>query len=123
MCRSQELRMRAMLIAFGLIAALVPSRADTLDTPSYSITIEGCAEYAVTCDDVRYVGTSKKTGKSITLIGRTVHTIGADGVTPSHLLGYEFKNGNTTYFVGEDGELLMTRGSRVLVEEKGVWDW
>ena len=112
---------RAILLAIGLIAAASVSRADMLETPSYRITIGSrCSEGDVTCDDVTYVGVSKKTGATIKLTGRTVHAIGADGVTPSHFLGYEFKNGKTTYFVGWD-ELIVTRGSKVLVYETGVW--
>ena len=45
-----------------------------------------------------------------------------DEITPAHFLGYEFKNGRTTYFIGEDGELRVTRGSKVLVEERGTWN-
>ena len=115
--------MRAPLVAIALILAAAGSSADTLTTPSYKITIIGCGEYVVSCDTVKYIGVSRKTGKSITLTGRTVHTTGADGVTPSHFLGYEFKSGSTTYFVGEDGELRVTRGSKILVQETGVWKY
>jgi hypothetical protein len=93
-----------------------------LETPSYKIRIQGCNEYEVTCDSVTYIGISKQSSKSITLTGTTVHTIGADGVTPSHFLAYMFKNGSTTYFVGDDGKLLVTTASNVLVEEQGVWE-
>src|ERR1017187_3892386 len=103
--------MRAPPIAIALVLAAASSLAGTLTTPSYKITVVGCDEYVVSCDTVRYVGVSKKTGKSIALTGRTVHTTGPDGVTPAHFLGYEFKNGRTTYFVGEDGELRVTQGS------------
>jgi hypothetical protein len=72
---------------------------------------------------VRYKAVSRKSGKSIALTGTTVHTIGADGVTPSRFLGYMFKNGKTIYFVGDDGELRVTRGSKVLVQETGIWRW
>ena len=113
--------MRVPLVTIALHSAL-SAPASTLTTPSYKIAVEvRCPEYNVTCDDVRYVGISRKSGKSITLTGRTVHTIGVDGITPSHFLGYEFKNGSTTYFVGEDGELRVTRGSKILVQETGVW--
>ena len=116
--------MRAPLLAIALISAAISSSAGLLTTPSYKITVEvRCPEGSVTCDDVRYVGVSRKIGKSITLTGRTVHTTGADGITPSHFLGYEFKSGRTTYFVGEDGELRVTRGSKILVQETGVWKW
>lgn len=115
--------MRASLFAIVLLSAL-GAPASTLTTPSYRITIEvRCPEYNVACDDVRYVGVSRKSGKSITLIGREVHAFGADGVTSSHFLGYEFRNGSTTYFVGEDGELRVTSGSKILVQETGVWKW
>jgi len=113
--------MRAVFIAILLTAAVSTVRAEVLDTPSYKITIKGCDEYVVSCDTVKYVGVSKKIGKSIVLTGRTVHTLGPDGVTPAHFLGYEFRNGRTVYFVSNDGELRITRGSRVLVEEHGVW--
>jgi hypothetical protein len=113
--------MSAPLLAIVLILAAASSLADTLTTPSYKITIVGCDEYVVSCDTVKYVGVSRKTGKSIALTGRTVHTTGADGVTPSRFLGYEFKNGRTTYFVGEEGELRVTQDSKILIEERGTW--
>lgn len=117
--------MKLSIFSIVLILAATSLRAastNTLTTPSYKITVKVCCpEYNVTCDDVRYVGISLKSGKSIALIGRTVHTIGPDGVTPAHFLGYEFKSGKTTYFVGEGGELRVTQGMKVLVEEHGTW--
>lgn len=102
-------------------AVILAAQTNTLDTPTCRITIRGCDEYVVSCDTVEYVSVSKKSGESIVLIGRTVHTIGADGVTPTRFLGYEFKNGGTKYFVSQAGELQVTRGSKVLLEEQGVW--
>ena len=117
--------MRATLFAIALFLLTAVSRAstlETLETPSYKITIESrCPEGFVTCDDVKYVGVSKKTGKSITLIGKTVHAIGADAVTPAHFLGYVFKNGSTTYFVSDDGEISVKQGKEILVQETGAW--
>jgi hypothetical protein len=113
--------MSAPLLAIVLIFAAASSLADTLTTASYKITIVDCDEYVVSCDTVKYTGVNKKTGKRIALTGRTVHTTGADGVTPSRFLGYEFKNGRTIYFVGGDGELRVTQGSKILVEERGTW--
>jgi hypothetical protein len=115
---------RALLVAATLVSVSVPALAttQTLTTASYKITIEvRCPEGDVTCDNVKYIGVSRKSGKSITLTGKTVHTTGADGVTPSRFLGYEFKSEGTKYFVGENGELRITRGSKVLVHETGEW--
>jgi hypothetical protein len=118
------MKLSAFLTAIALFAVPVGLSASTLTTPSYKITIEvRCPEYYVTCEDVIYRAVNRKSGKSITLRGTTVHSIGADGVTPSAFLGYTFKNGKTKYFVGEDGELRVTRGSKVLVEETGTWRW
>ena len=70
-----------------------------------------------------YTGTSKKTGKSIKLRGKTLHTLCADGVTPCRFLGYEFRKGSVYYRVMEDGSLLVMQGKKILVEETGEWDW
>lgn len=119
--------MKATILAMALIAAIPASRASTLgtlETRSYKITVEWrCPEGWVTCDDVKFVNIRKKTGKSIILTGKTVHTMGADGVTPSRFLSYIFKKGRTTYFVSEDGQFCVTRSSKVLVDETGAWKW
>jgi len=114
------LSMKAML-AILFVGMTAASQDEILDTPNYTITIKGCDEYVVSCDNVKYKGVNKKNGKSITLTGRTVHSTGADGITPSQFLGYEFTNCETIYFVGADGELLVTRGTNVLVDERGIW--
>jgi hypothetical protein len=113
------------MLSFVLVIASITSlQAGTLITPSYRITIESrCPEGEIACENVKYVGVDKRTGKSIVLIGREIHTMGPDGVTPARFLGYLFKNGKTTYFVGEDGELRVTQGSKLLVEEMGTWTW
>lgn len=114
---------RILLLTMSFLFAGQAS-AGTLTTPSFVIQIKvNCAEGNVTCDNVTYVGTSRKSGKSITLRGKTKHSICADGVTPSQFQGYEFKNGATYYRVLEDGNLLVMHGKKVLLEEKGVWEW
>ena len=98
--------------------------ASTLTTPSFVIEIKvHCEEGNVSCDNVTYLGTSKKTGKSISLRGKTKHTLCADGVTPCQFLGYEFKNGKIWYSVLEEGSLVVMQGKKVLLEEKGTWEW
>lgn len=114
--------MRTTLAFFAALLAFSSTlSAQVLITPSFNVTIIGCDEGVVACDDVRYVGVSRKTGNVLALKGRTRHTLGADGVTPSRFLGYEFRSGNTTYSVSDDGALEVRRGSTVLVSEQGKW--
>jgi hypothetical protein len=94
-----------------------------LITRSYKITVEVlCPEGETECDQVRLVGLNKRNGMSITLIGKEIHTTGPDGVTPAHFLGYQFKIGQKTYWVGEDGEFQIAQGSKLLVDECGIWN-
>ena len=105
----------------GMLAA-APARAETLDTPSFTIAIERhCAEGNVSCDKVGYTGTSKKNGKAIRLNGKTMHTLCADGVTPCRFIGYEFRNGNVNYTVSDGGELTVTIGRKLVLQERGEW--
>ena len=113
-----------LALAVALCAGAGPSVAEDtkLVTPSFVVTLTvHCAEGNVTCDDVTYVGTSRKTGKRITLRGRTKHSVCADGVTPCRFQGYEFTNGATDYWVSNEGRLLVTQGRKVLVDEQGSW--
>ncbi len=114
--------MKKIALAWLLAAAAPPATAATLVTPSFEVNIEvRCAEGNVSCDQVRYTGTSRKSGKSLSLKGRTHHTLCADGVTPCRFLGYIFKNGGITYFVSDAGQLTVSEGRKVLVQETGDW--
>lgn len=115
------------VLTSGLLLALfaplaIGSQTLKLETPSYSVNIEVlCAEGDVSCDQVRYSGRSKKSGKAITLKGKTAHTLCADGVSPCRFLGYRFQHGKLSYFVSDDGLLQVTQGGKTLVEETGQW--
>lgn len=112
------------LLAFTLLLCAGASEASTLTTPSFVVRIEvKCEEGNVTCDNVTYVGKSRKTGKSIALRGRTLHGRCADGSAACRFQGYEFRNGATRYLVLEDGRLIVRRKDKVLLEEKGSWAW
>lgn len=110
-------------IATCIIFSGQVARADELLTKNYKINIEQkCEEGNVTCDNVTYLGIHRTSGKSIRLKGTTRHTFCKDGVTPCRFLGYEFKNGNISYFVSEDGTLTVTRNkTEVIIDEKGEW--
>jgi hypothetical protein len=98
------------------------AQADTLTTASFSVQIRvNCAEGNVVCDDVGYEGTNRRTGQSLVLRGKTLHSLCADGVTPCRFLGYEFRNGRFRYVVYDSGSLRVTRGNKVLVDETGEW--
>lgn len=113
--------MKGLILFPALLLLAGAANAGTLRTPSFVVVIKSnCAEGNVTCDNVTYTGTSKKTGKSIRLRGKTLHTW-KDGV-PNRFLGYEFKNGNTHYEVLEDGSLVVTLGTKVILSEHGEWD-
>ncbi|MCU9948718.1 hypothetical protein [Pseudomonas sp. PDM13] len=109
-------------LALPLLLAAGPLLAQTLETRGYRIEIiDQCEEGTVGCDNVLYRGTSKKSGNTLELKGRQLMRMCADGVTPCHSLGYEFNNGDTHYFVSEDGHLSVTRGERTLVDQQGEW--
>lgn len=117
------LRLRLSVAGLMLVVSASAYAAEVLTTPNFVVTItRNCAEGFVTCDDVSYRGVAKKTGKAITLKGRTMHTTCADGVTPCRFLGYVFRNGDISYRVWESGQLEVLQGrDKVLLEEKGEW--
>jgi len=94
-----------------------------LVTRNFEVTLYHlCEEGCVSCNRIVYHGAARKTGREIFLIGKTIHSTGADGVTPSTFRGWEFVNGDVTYRVFQDGTLqVVRRGSQVLVNDKGVW--
>lgn len=119
-----KLMLLPMLCVFSIFFSAFAFSAQQLDTHNYSIEIQQlCPEGEVQCQNVLYVGTSKVSGASIKLKGKTWHSLCADSVTPCRFLGYQFNNGRIRYLVHESG-LLQVIGStgRILVEEQGKWD-
>jgi len=118
-----ELIMRRLGLLFAMLFLSHASIAATLVTKNYVVSIESnCIEGEVTCDDVTYIGKSKRSGREIVLKGRTMHTHLPDG-TPSRFVGYEFTHGNVVYMVSDSGLLRVTQGEKVLLIEQGEWDW
>ncbi len=120
----------AVLVSLAAPAVGAQDSRFILRTQSYKITIRVlCKEGVVGCNDVEYVGVKKKTGATIRLKGedwiRYCEEDQGDGPgkTPCEHLGYEFKNGGTTYYVGEDGYLDVYQGKKRILHEKGEWDW
>lgn len=106
-------------VALTICAASVGAQ-EVLVTPSYTVTIIGCGEGVVACDDAKYIGVSRKTGATIQLKGNTRHTRAPDG-TPNRFLGYEFKSGRTVYRVSTEGALSVEQGGKIVFMEDGKW--
>ena len=119
--KNQFLGLLAIVISFGwLIEGAI---ADTLTTKGFKIDIQvNCEEGNVTCNRVSYRAKDLKTGKSLRLSGKTIHSLCADGVTPCRFLGYEFRNRNYRYIVTEGGLLEVYKGEKLLVSQQGTWD-
>jgi hypothetical protein len=102
-------------------AATTRPDAYILTTKSFVVTVfDNRQEGDVTTDNVIYEGVSRRTHKCIHLKGSDWHTIARDG-TPGRFLGYQFKNGDISYLVLEEGRLEVVRGdSEVLVDEVGT---
>ena len=106
--------------------------ADTsliLTTKTYKITlIRHCEEGDLDCENVSYTGINLKTGKVIHLKGHeVVHYCPDDwgdgpGKTVCNPWGYKFVNGIYTYYVDNIGILRVSRGDKIILEEKGNWD-
>ena len=112
--------MKKLLVICSLFGLGSSSAHEVLVTPNYTVTIIGCKDGEVSCEDAKYIGVSRKTGNVMSLKGRTVHST-APGGTLKQFLGYEFPNSNTVYSVDTSGNLLVKQGRKIVVDEKGKW--
>jgi hypothetical protein len=130
---SRYISVSALCLAFLFACpgfAIAGESTSTFNTKSYSVQITtGCEEGELECQNITYVGTNLQTGKSIRLKGRDVvhHCPDDQGEGPNkticHHVGFEFSSGRYLYFVADSGYLEISRGKRVLLHEKGKWDW
>lgn len=98
------------------------SGAVELRTPTYLVRItENCPEGQLGCRDVLYEGRNIRTGSSMALKGQAVMRPCADRVTSCSNKGFRFRRGEVEYRVTHEGRLLVTQGSKVLVDEQGQW--
>jgi hypothetical protein len=105
------------------LAESVPAQILALETTSYSIRIEVyCEEGLVTCKKVRYKGSNRRTNQSVSIWGRTVPATCRD-TAPCSLQGYEFNREKFGYYVTKDGALIVSKGSRTVLREKGTWNY
>lgn len=117
------LTLRYWVAALALLAGA--AHADTLVTDNFTVEVRNnCAEGEVICDNVSYHAVSHKSGEELRLRGSTLARMCADGVTPCQFLGYQFKNGNTTYRlldIGDRGRLQVEQAGKLLLDEEGRW--
>jgi hypothetical protein len=112
---SQIIRVILLPIA-GAIACASSAGAENLVTKSFKVKIiRHCEQGNVTCDRVTYIGKSLKTGKSISLTGKTLNN--SRSYT---FLGYEFRNGPYRYLVTNDNILLVYKSDRLILREQGT---
>ncbi|GEK16227.1 hypothetical protein [Aliivibrio fischeri] len=112
---------KIVLMSFLLFSSFLYS--ETLETENYRVTVDiNCVEGEMLCKNVTYIGESKKSGNKLKLIGETVHTMCADGVTPCSFSGYRFINKDVEYFVTVFGDLIVSQtNGEILLKEFGEW--
>ncbi|WP_373542504.1 hypothetical protein [Chamaesiphon sp.] len=116
MFKSARIVSSVLLSIAGSIACATGVGAETLLTKSFKVKIiRHCEEGNVSCDRVTYIGRSLKTGKSITLTGKTVNNSGS-----YTFLGYEFRNEPYRYSVTRNNVLLVYKGDRLILREQGA---
>lgn len=111
------------LSAMFLCLFSVVANAESLTTPSYEIVVEWkCGEGYVSCDNIEFSVTNKIDGSTNTYIGKSNHSVCADGVTPCKFQGYEFNIGKANYSLYMRGHIeVVNNKNEVVLSEKGEW--
>ncbi len=119
------IHLSTFIVTFLLFSRLTFSKQQEATQPSfrtatYDVTLvhrcleEGC----VSCSNYELTLVNRKTGEKIQLDGSTLHSVGADGETPSHFLGNRFKKGDLTYFINDENTLSIIKNeTQVILEE------
>ena len=109
-----------ILVAATFAPAGKPTAIRTLKTPNYNITITEYCPMDFDCEHVIYKGVSRS-GKTIVLHGSHIWHECPGTHDPCHPIGYQFKNAGIEYLVTQDGTLVVTQGTKTLVDETGKW--
>lgn len=101
------------------------AHAESLITPSYEIAVEWkCGEGHVSCDNIEFKITNKNNGATNTYIGKSSHSVCADGVSPCKFQGYEFNVGELNYSLYVRGLIEIAKSnSEVVLSEQGEWQY
>ena len=108
------------IIIFSLSFA---ANAESLITPSYEISVKWkCGEGYVSCDNIEFNVKNKAEGTTSTYIGKSNHSVCADGVTPCKFQGYEFNVGEFSYSLYMRGLIeVVKNNTEVVLSESGEW--
>lgn len=115
--------MKYLIFVVAILSSVVS--AETLTTDNFIVQIEsGCVEGEVSCDTMKFIYSRIGFDKTQTVVGKTVHTTCADGITPCAFQGYEFQVDGSNYFINNSGVLEVTdsEGKQLLVEQ-GKWQY
>jgi hypothetical protein len=119
-CSTTRKTRRFQFLALALLAsglAVSAASAGTITTRSYDITLSEHCNEDVACQDVAFTIRKRGGGDAVRLEGRAVTSLCRDGITPCHHQGYEFVDGDTRYFVSDDGWLEITRKRKLVLHE------
>lgn len=115
--------MKRVIAVLSLIISEL-TMARTLDTEHYRIVVSCLSpKLEIGCERVSYQGVNKETGSITSLFGRQIVQACPDKVSSCYSLGYEFADGQSLYHISEDGQLRVTNGSKVVIDEYGHWTY
>lgn len=115
--------MKAWLIALTAAGTLPTPHAATLETRTYTVEITPlCGERVANCEQFAYAGTHNRNGSRLNMTGKPGLRACGPRENDCDQNGYQFYSGdNTSYFVGMDGWLIVTRGGKNVLRERGTW--
>jgi len=119
-----DVDMKRLAPALALLALpfMTPAHAATLETRSYSVEITPmCGERVTDCEQFAYAGTHNRNGSRLNMVGKPGMRSCPPGNTPCDPVGWQFYDGNVSYFVGQDGWLIVTQGNKTVLRERGAW--
>ena len=110
------------LVASCCLPASMPLQAATLETRSYTVEITPlCGERVADCEQFAYAGTHNRNGSRINMTGKPGLRACAPRDNGCDQNGYQFHEGDVSYFVGMDGWLIVTRNGKNVLRERGAW--
>jgi len=121
--RCIEGNMKYLAFVFVVFSSVV--FGETLITDNFTIQIEhGCKEGEVTCEKIKFTYSPAGIEQKKIVMGKSLHTKCADGITPCAFQGYEFLADGAKYVIYKSGvlEVIDNENNQLLVEQ-GKWHY